>query len=180
MNPPRRTRQTGGVTIQQAPASTRRIRLVPYDHPDVRRLVDELQSYFVEIYGGPDRTPVDPAEFTEPAGAFFVVYESGEPVAMGGWRRLEPGMDGVPGRSPVEIKRMYVVADRRGRGHARALLGHLERNAAAAGADWAVLVTGGPQRDAIALYRACGYEDIGRYSVYADEPDAVHLGKRLR
>jgi GNAT superfamily N-acetyltransferase len=156
------------------------MRLVPYAHPDVSRLVDELQSFFGEIYGEPDRTPVDGTEFDGPDGAFFVAYEADEPVAMGGWRRLPPGLDGVPGESPVEIKRMYVVAGHRGRGHARAVLSHLERHAADAGADWAILVTGSPQAAAVGLYRSCGYADIGRYSVYAGEPDAIHLGKRLR
>ena len=168
------------MTTDSVSAPAREFRQVAYEHPDVARLVEELQGFFVATYGEPDQTPVEPAEFSSPDGAFFVVYEAGDPVAMGGWRRLEPGTDGVPGEQPVEVKRMYVVDGQRGRGHARAVLAHLEAHAAAAGADWAVLVTGSPQTAAVSLYHSTGYEDVGRYSVYAGEPDAVHLGKRLR
>jgi len=46
------------------------------------------------IAGGPDGTPVEPGEFAAPGGAFFVAYEASEPIAIGGWRRLERAHDG--------------------------------------------------------------------------------------
>ena len=33
---------------------------------------------------------------------------------------------------------------------------------------------------AVALYRRCGYADIAPYGFYADKPEVVSLGKRLR
>ena len=42
-----------------------------------------------------------------------------------------------------------------------------------------VLETGGPQVEAVGLYRATGYTDIGRFGHYKNEADAVHLGKLL-
>jgi GNAT superfamily N-acetyltransferase len=167
------------VTTRQVPPRSVAIRQVPYEHPDVTRLVGGLQSVYVSIYGGPDGTPVEPGEFAAPDGAFFVAYEAGEPIAIGGWRRLDPATYAVPGERPVEIKRMYVVERARGRGHARAMLAHLEASAAAQGADWAVLMTGAPQLDALTLYRSAGYEDVAPFGHYACAPDAVHLGKRL-
>jgi GNAT superfamily N-acetyltransferase len=155
------------------------IRRVPYEHPDVTRLVADLQAVYISIYGEPDGTPVAPGELTPPRGAFFVAYEGDEPLAIGGWRWLDPATDGVPGRRPVEIKRMYVVERARGRGQARAMLARLEATAAAQGADWALLMTGAPQLHAIALYRSSGYEAVPRFGHYAWAPDAIHLGKRL-
>ena len=168
-----------GVTTGPPQQRSHVIRQVPYEHPDVDRLVEDLQAVYISIYGDPDATPVGPGEFAAPDGAFFVAYESAEPIAIGGWRRLDPATYGVPGERPVEIKRMYVIERARGRGHGRAMLAHLEATTAAQGADWAVLMTGAPQLDAITLYRTSGYEDVQRFGHYAHAPDAVHLGKRL-
>ena len=154
------------------------IEAVAYDHADVARLTEQVQSYYGRIYGGPDTTPVDPAEFAPPSGSFFVGYRAGEPVTMGGWRFVRSALD-IPASRPAEIKRMYVVESARGLGLAREMLRHLEVTASAAGADALVLETGQAQPDAIALYRSSGYTDIPRFGHYRNEPDAVHLGKLL-
>jgi ribosomal protein S18 acetylase RimI-like enzyme len=154
------------------------IRAVPYDLPAAGRMTEALQAYYRSLYNGPDRSPVDPAEFAPPRGRFFVGYEDDVPVAMGGWRWID-ALPQLPARRPVEIKRMYVSPQARGRGHARAMLAHLEVTARDAGADAVVLSTGQPQQEAIALYRSAGYGDIARFGYYARYDTAVHLGKRL-
>jgi ribosomal protein S18 acetylase RimI-like enzyme len=155
------------------------IRLVAYDDPDAQRLVEEVQAHYVARYGGPDTSPVDVKEFTEPHGTFWLVHHAGEAVGMGGWRLL--GSDVVPDRHGLaaEIKRMYVSPRARGLGLARALLRHLERTARAAGVDWLVLETGMVQPEALALYRSCGYADTPAFGHYACAPLSVHLGRRL-
>ncbi len=154
------------------------IRAVPFDHPDVSAMTEAVQDYYRTLYNGPDSSPVDPTEFAPPNGRFFVGYLDGVAVAMGGWRWIEP-LDEMGARRPVEIKRMYVEAQMRGHGYARTLLARLESTARADGADAAVLSTGQPQRDAIALYRSAGYDDVPRFGFFAPYPDAVHLGKWL-
>jgi ribosomal protein S18 acetylase RimI-like enzyme len=141
-------------------------------------MVEEVQEYYVLIYGGPDTAPVDPAQFRRPRGAFFLGYSEGTAVVMGGWR-MHAGVAAVLGRRAAEIKRMYVVKAARGRGLARAMLTHLEETAAAAGADAMVLETGYQQPEAIALYRSAGYGDVPRFGHYVDVDGAVHLGKLL-
>jgi GNAT superfamily N-acetyltransferase len=161
-----------------APQDCFTIRQVRLDEPDTVALIAEVQAYYQQIYGGPDSTPVDDGEFEPPRGAFFLGYDAGRPVAMGGWRwHLAP--IAIPARRPAEIKRMYVVASARRRGLARRLLVHLENTARAAGADAMVLETGQRQPDAVSLYRASGYVDVPRFGHYADAPTAVHLGKFL-
>lgn len=143
------------------------------DDPDARALTDEVQRYYVEIYGGPDDDPLDPARFVPPRGGFLLGYVAGRAVAMGGWTRRadRPG--------DAQLRRMYVrPADRR-RGFAAALLDALENDARAAGAERTVLTTGEPQHEAIGFYRAHGYDDIEPFGHYADVPTAVHLGRRL-
>ena len=156
------------------------IRPVGYDHADAQALIEQVQQEYVVRYGGRDGTRVDPTEFAPPRGLFAVAYEGDEPVAIGGWRRHEPGTyGGLPGERPAEIKRMYVAAAARGRGYARAVLAYLEETARAAGVDWLVLETGHAQPEALALYRSSGYVDVPHFGTYACAPMAVHLGKRL-
>ena len=146
------------------------IKEVGYGDPDASKLIADVQQEYVVRYGGPDGTPVDPAEFTPPSGLFLVGYLDGVPVASGGWR--SHGDD-------AEIKRMYVVAAARHRGLARQLLAELERTAAAAGHHRIILESGSAQPEAIALYRSSGYRPIAPFGHYADAPGAVHLGKQL-
>lgn len=160
-------------------STTVQIRPVRYDHPDVVELTASVQRYYRSIYGSQDEAHVDPDHFEPPEGAFFVAYEGDVPIAMGGWRRLDPHAPGVVGERPVEIKRMYVIERARGRGIARRLLAQLEATAEQAGADWALLETGNPQSAAIRMYRSCGYEDAANFGYYADEEGQVSLRKRL-
>jgi hypothetical protein len=86
------------------------IKQVGYGDPDASKLISEVQQEYVVRYGGPDSTPVDPAEFTPPSGLFLVGYLDGLPVASGGWRSRG---------DEAEIKRMYVTPTARHRGLAQ-------------------------------------------------------------
>ena len=119
-------------------------------------------------YGGGDATPVDPAEFSAPNGAFLVAYVDGVPLACGGWR--------VNG-GDAEIKRMYVVPAGRGRGVARRILAELEASARAAGITRVILETGTKQPEAITLYTSSGYTRIPGYGIYAGESDCRCFAK---
>jgi GNAT superfamily N-acetyltransferase len=147
------------------------LRLVrlPITHPDAARLVEAVQQEYVDRYGGRDDSPVDPGEFEGDRGCFVVGYDGDEPVVTGAWRR-RPVPAGAPGTSAVELKRMYVVPEARGRGYARAVLAYLDESARAAGADVVVLETGTRQPEAIALYEASGYTRIPGFGYYRDEP----------
>ena len=151
---------------------------VGYGHPDATRLVAAVQQEYVERYGGPDESPVDPLMFEPPHGTFLVGYVDGEPVASGAWRRRTdvPGFGAAP---LAELKRMYVVPRARGAGHARAVLAELERTAAAAGVEVMVLETGLRQPEAIGLYTSSGYERITPFGHYRDSPLNRCFAKRL-
>jgi GNAT superfamily N-acetyltransferase len=148
----------------------------PYADPLVQDLVAQVQAEYVLRYGGHDRTPVEPAEFSPPQGLFLVGWLDGTAIACGGWRVHDQP---VAGRAAVEIKRMYVAATARRRGLGRVVLAELERTAAVAGHGYAVLNTGTAQPEAIALYRACGYHDIPGFGIYRDSPTARFFGKAL-
>jgi GNAT superfamily N-acetyltransferase len=157
------------------------LRPVGYLHADAATLVARVQREYVELYGSPDESPVDPAVFEPPEGLFLVGYDGSAgpavPVATGAWRRSPVRVLG--GASAVEVKRMFVVAERRGRGFARAMLAELEDTARVAGHDLAVLETGLRQPEAIGLYRSAGYEEIDGFGFYRDAPLSRCFGKRI-
>jgi GNAT superfamily N-acetyltransferase len=173
--------QRGATAVQQnAGMAQLKIRHVGYRHPDAGRLIAQVQAEYVVRYGGPDEAHIAADQFDPPDGRFAVGYCDGEPVAMGGWRRL-PADDPVTGwASPAaEVKRMFVAQRMRGAGFARAMLAYLERSAAEHGIRWLLLETGSKQPEALALYQSAGYADVPPFGHYAGRELARHLGKEL-
>jgi len=153
------------------------LRTLALDHPDVQKLIDEVQQEYVHRYGGKDATPVDVSEFAAPRGTFVVGYLDGVAVACGGWRAHEPGPEFAAG--DAELKRMYVVPAVRGQGLSRVLLAELERRAIAAGRRRLVLETGTRQPEAIALYLSSGYTEIPRFGLHRCSPRSRCFAKVL-
>jgi GNAT superfamily N-acetyltransferase len=154
------------------------LRPTTIDHPDAAELVERLQAYYRDVYGGGDGTRIDAAEFAEPNGHFVVGYVDGAAVACGGWRARDGG-DPTLFPGDAEVKRMFVESAERGRGHGRAVLAYLERTAAQAGRRRMVLETGTVQPEAIGLYLASGYVPMAPFGVYRDEPGSRHYAKCL-
>jgi ribosomal protein S18 acetylase RimI-like enzyme len=160
------------------PSPELRIERVGFGHADALALIAEVQAEYVVRYGGPDETPLDPADFTPPRGSFFVGYLRDVPVVSGAWRRRDD-VSAFGTTETAEIKRMYVVSGLRGQGLARAMLAHLESTAAEAGAAAIVLETGLRQPEAIGLYESSGYTPIASFGHYRDEPLNRCFAKRL-
>jgi GNAT superfamily N-acetyltransferase len=156
------------------------LRPTRFDHPDALRLIADLQQVYRDRYGDEDTTPVDPAEFAAPRGFFLVGYVDGAPVACGGWRARDGGADPEIHDGDAELKRMYVAAAHRGRGHARTVLAELERAAAAAGRLRLILETGTLQPEAMALYTSEGYAPMPNFGTYRCEPNSRCFAKPLR
>lgn len=108
--------------------------------------------------------------FDGPGTAWLVVYDGDAAVACGGLRPLEPPI--------AEIKRMFVTAAARGRGHGRALLAELERRAREFGYERVRLYTTRVLFEARALYDDAGYYRIEAANV-DDRAEDVWLEKRL-
>ena len=164
--------------MSSRPTPVLRVAPVAFTDPDTQRLVAEVQAEYVVRYGGPDSSPLEEGVFDPPRGAFFLGYENGVPVAMGGWR-LRSDVLPFGGRSAAEVKRMYVAPAARRRGHARVVLAHLEATAREAGYEAVVLSTGAPQVAAVGLYSSAGYELVEPFGPYAAHPGCRCFGKRL-
>jgi putative acetyltransferase len=100
-----------------------------------------------------------------------VAYLSNEAVGCGAFKLFES-----PG---VEVKRMFVPPQHRGRGVALAVLKELESWAAEEGFTECVLETGQKQPEAIALYQKAGYKRIPNYGQYADIENSVCMKKAI-
>ena len=129
------------------------LRAEPPDSPASRALWAEYQVLLEDRLDAPPADPehvfASPESFTGPGSAWLVAYDGEDPVACGGLRALDA--------ETGEIKRMFVTARARGRGHARAVLAELERRAAAAGQRRLRLLTTEVLREARGLYEAAGY-----------------------
>ena len=154
-----------------------RIERVAITHPDAQLLVEAVQEEYVSRYGGRDESPVDPRDFEDPLGQFFVGYLDDAPVTTGAWRRSS--VEALGTGVTAEIKRMYVVPAAQRRGVARRMLAHLERTAAAAGIEALVLETGLKQPEAIALYTSSGYEPVPGFGYYCGSDLSRTFGRRL-
>jgi ribosomal protein S18 acetylase RimI-like enzyme len=104
-----------------------------------------------------------------PAGALLVARLHGRPVGCGAVK--------FHGRSPAELKRMWVSPEVRGLGVGRRILAELERLAQKGGARVVRLETNRSLSEAIGLYRGSGYREVEPFN---SEPYAHHwFEKRL-
>ncbi|WP_320779459.1 GNAT family N-acetyltransferase [Streptomyces sp. CRN 30] len=156
------------------------IRPVPFDHPDARKLNDEVQAEYAARYGdGGDETYLEASHFAPPNGLYLIAYdEGGVPVATGGWRAQESNEENYRD-GDAELKRMFVIEQMRGRGIARRMLAALEEDARAAGRVRMVLETGTEQPEAVALYLSSGYEPCEKFGYYRFHESSLCYAKAL-
>ncbi|MEO6532922.1 MAG: GNAT family N-acetyltransferase [Pseudolysinimonas sp.] len=152
------------------------VRTVPWDDPAGEALRVAQQDEISARYGVPDSEP-GPKPTAADIAVFLVAFDvadgdaAGIPVGCGGLRPL----DDVHG----EIKRMYVIPERRGSGVATTILSALEAEARARGWSRLVLETGDQQPDAIRLYEREGYTLIPNFGYYADSALSICYEKNL-
>jgi GNAT superfamily N-acetyltransferase len=100
-----------------------------------------------------------------------VAYENGTAVGCGAIKRYSEQV--------VEIKRMFVRLECRGRGIAGQVLAELERWGVELGYAEAILETGKKQPEAIRLYQKSGYELIPNFGQYQGVENSVCMKKVL-
>lgn len=79
----------------------------------------------------------------------------------------------------VEVKRMFVRKDSRGKGYSKKILKNLEIWASELGFKKAVLETGKNQLEALGLYEKCNYKRIENYGPYIGKEYSVCFEKYL-
>ncbi|MCU1602384.1 MAG: hypothetical protein JWO22_3093 [Frankiales bacterium] len=137
------------------------IRAVPYLEALglAEAMSDEMKALYEDDEGA---TPVRPEAFDRP-GTFLVLSADGTDIGCGGLALIE--------RAIGEVKRMYVVPDRRGQGHSRTLLRALVDHARGQRLVEIWLETGSRQTAAVALYESEGFTPIPAYGYWKDHPE---------
>ena len=98
-------------------------------------------------------------------------FENDIHVGIGAFRKFD--------ETTVEIKRMFVQPEYRGKGYATKILIELEQWAAENNYISALLETGKKQLEAISLYKKSGYEIIPSYGQYLNIENSVCMKKKL-
>ncbi|MBQ1036290.1 helix-turn-helix domain-containing GNAT family N-acetyltransferase [Micromonospora sp. C81] len=138
------------VVIEPCPPSDPRARAC------LRAYARDIASRLDDGFDPALSNPVHDEALVPPAGVLLLATLNTEPIGCGAVK-LHPD-------APAEIKRVWVADTVRGLGVGRRLLGELERYAADRGATAVRLDTNRNLTEAIALYRAAGYREIGAYN----------------
>ena len=139
-------------------------------NPDFVELVKHLDAELA-VRDGEDHAFYAQFNQIAPIKYAVVAYENGQASGCGAIREFDAGT--------MEVKRMYVLPEHRGKGFATNILAELEQWAAELSCKRCVLETGKNQPEAIALYDKNGYSRIPNYGQYEGVENSVCFEKRL-
>jgi GNAT superfamily N-acetyltransferase len=139
-------------------------------NPDFRLLVVEL-DVDLRVRNGEVMDIYDQHNIIEQIDTVVIAYMGDIPAGCGCFKKFST--------DAVEIKRMFVRHNFRGKGISAAILRDLEKWALEEGFKFTVLETGNRQTEALGLYQKMGYENIPKYEPYVDLPDSICFRKQL-
>ncbi len=140
------------------------------ENPDFQKLVSELDVYLA-IRNGDENDFFVQFNKIEWLRHIVLAYENGVAVGCGAFKEFETGT--------VEIKRMFVPLEFRGKGIASLVLKELEIWAKELGYKKTILETGKDMKDAVGLYTKFNYQIIPNYGQYAEIEGSVCFEKIL-
>lgn len=140
------------------------------DNNDFQKLVEAL-DIDLKIRDGEDNAFY--AQFNKITAIKYVIvaYEGDSPVGCGAIKQYAD--------DTMEVKRMYVLPEKRGHGIAGLMLSELEVWAKELNYARCILETGQKQPEAIALYKKEGYQIIPNYGQYEGIANSVCFEKIL-
>ena len=140
-------------------------------NPDFTNLVKLLDAD-LKIRDGENHAFYAQINKTAVLNCALVCYQNEIAVGCGAFREIDA--------KTVEIKRMFVSPDSRGKGIASAILKELELWASELNYTQTILETGINQPEAIALYKKMDYEIIPNYAPYIGVESSVCMKKILK
>ncbi|MFS4468152.1 GNAT family N-acetyltransferase [Maribacter sp. 2210JD10-5] len=137
---------------------------------DFISLVAQLDAYLA-ITDGDEHEFYDQFNGIENLKHVILFYEDQKAIGCGAIKEFD--------KNCMEVKRMFVLPETRGKGIASLLLQELEKWAKELGYTHCILETGMRQVEAVALYKKNGYASIPRYAPYEHMENSVCFKKKL-
>lgn len=137
---------------------------------DFIALVKKLDAY-LSTTDGEDHSFYNQYNGIDSLKHVIIAYEDDNAIGCGAIKQYEPGA--------MEVKRMYVPPEQRGKGIASTLLTELEAWAKELGNTRCILETGKRQVEAVGLYHKNAYQVIENYGQYAQMDNSICFEKWL-
>jgi len=141
------------------------------DQPEIHALLRDSDALMASLYPAESNHMLDVKSLQGPEVTFIAARLDGAAVGCGAVVRSPEGW--------AEIKRMFVSPAARGRKLGKLLLQQLESIAAGSGVRVLRLETGVRNPEALGLYRAAGFVEIGPFGSYRPDPLSVFMEKSL-
>ncbi|WP_321517612.1 GNAT family N-acetyltransferase [uncultured Bacteroides sp.] len=140
------------------------------ENKDFRELIRLLDTELDTRYGTLQKeyNQYNQIEYLE---TVVVAYDEEKSVGCGCFKKLDD--------QSVEMKRVFVQSDYRGKGFASAILEELERWAKEKGFLYSILETGVKQHEAISLYQKKGYVITDNFGQYVGNQNSICMKKAL-
>jgi len=135
-----------------------------------QRLATELEEE-LKIRDGKDHPFYAELNKTENIKYVILAYENNDAAGCGAIRHYT--------NDTVEVKRMYVVKDKRGKGIASLVLNDLENWTKELGFKKMVLETGINQPEAVSFYKKHGYKVIPNFGKYIGSENSICFEKNV-
>ena len=140
------------------------------ENPDFINLVKQLDAY-LKIMDGAEHDFYNQFNNIDVLKNVVVVSVDKKAVGCGAIKKFD--------NTSLEVKRMFVSKDDRGKGVAQKVLQELETWAKELGYKKCVLETGKRQLEAVKFYQKCNYKVIENYGQYKEMENSVCFEKTL-
>lgn len=141
-------------------------------HKDFQRFYQITEDYYNRITGGAqNRKSFIPFNISDSIHDVLIAYINGIAIACAG---LKPYSE-----RNIEVKRVWVEPEYRGRHIASDLMKQIEEKARSQGFERTILQTRELMTDAVQLYKKLGYEQIQNYPPYDGMNEAICFAKDI-
>ena len=139
---------------------------------DFVMLCHKLDEYLNEIIGGEkQRKEYVQYNALEDIHDVILIYDDKRPIACAGFKLYDGDI--------AEVKRVFLIAEYRGKGISKLLMSALEDKAKRQGYSSLILETGKPLTSAMGLYQKIGYRIVDNYGQYKDMRESICMRKDI-
>ena len=140
------------------------------ENPDFQKLVKQLDAYLA-VMDGEEHAFYHQYNKIDMLKNCIVIFDNDEAVTCGAIKEFDS--------KSMEVKRMFTLPEKRGKGLASKILTELETWTKELGYEKTFLETGKRQTEAIALYNKCVYKVIPNYGQYIGIDNSICFEKKL-